>query len=213
MQGVFTNLLGKTFSRLTVIDGPININGRRGAHWICKCSCGKYAKKPIASKSLTGGLTQSCGCLMIERVKKSNSTHKMTKTKTYTSWNSMWRRCTNKSHKSYDSYKHFVPCDRWKSFENFLDDMGIRPDGTTLERIDNLKPYSPENCTWANSLQQALNKKTTIKVEINGELMSVRAACKKFGQNYSRVKARIRAGWDVFDAIYTPKTNKWETKK
>ena len=145
---------------------------------------------------------------MVERVKKSNTTHGLTKTRTYVSWRSMWQRCTDASHKSYEYYKARTPVERWRSFESFLLDMGERPLGMSLERIDNAKPYSPENCKWATNRDQQLNRNATIVLFINGIEMSMREACMTLGTDYGRAKSRVRNGWTPYDAVTIPKTHK-----
>lgn len=211
MQGVFQNLIGIKSGRLTVVEGPFKKENKKGSFWLCQCDCGKTLDYYIASNTITKEKSQSCGCLMVDRVKKSNTTHGLTKTRTYTSWNSMWRRCTNPNHKSYEYYKTRIPVDRWKSFEMFLLDMGERPSGTSLERIDNSKSYSPENCKWATNRDQQLNRAVTIVLFINGIEMSMREACMTLKTNYNRAKARVRNGWTPYDAVTKPKSNRWGT--
>lgn len=205
MQGVFQNLIGRKSGKLTVIDGPFNKDGKSGKFWLCQCDCGKTLDHYIGSNRITKGKSQSCGCFMVERVKKSNTTHGLTKTRTYVSWRSMWQRCTDKSHKNYEYYKTRTPVDRWKSFELFLLDMGDRPLGMSLERIDNSKSYSPENCRWATIRDQQLNRNVTIVVCVNEIEMSMKEACMTLGTNYNRAKARVRHGWLPMDAITKPK--------
>jgi len=212
MQGVFQNLIGIKSGRLTVIDGPFKREGKKGSFWLCRCDCGKTLDHYIGSNQITKQITKSCGCYLIDRVKETNTTHGLTKTRTYTSWKSMWQRCTNPSHKSYSYYKDKYPVQRWLSFDNFLSDMGERPSGMSLERIDNLKPYSPENCKWATNREQQLNRNSTIVLFINGIEMSMKEACMTLGTNYNRAKARVRNGWTPYDAVTKPKTNRWENK-
>jgi hypothetical protein len=209
MQGVFQNLIGARSGRVTVVDGPFKHKKRRGCLWLCRCDCGKTLDHYVGSNQITKQITNSCGCLMIEEVKKSNTTHGLTKTSTYKSWNSMWQRCTNPNHKSYSYYKDKVPVDRWKSFGLFLLDMKERPIGMSLDRIDNSKPYSPENCRWASVRDQQLNRDVTIVVCINGIEMSMKEACMTLGTNYNRAKSRVRYGWSPMDAITKPKSNLW----
>ena len=192
MQGVFHNLIGTRTGRLTVIDGPFNEDGKKGKFWQCQCDCGKTLDYYIISNSITKGKTQSCGCLMVERVKKKNTKHGLTKTRTYASWRSMWQRCTDPLHKSYEYYKDKTPVDRWKSFEMFLLDMGNRPNGMSLERIDNSKNYSPDNCKWATNKEQQLNRDITVPMYIDGVKMSMRQACITLNVKYSMVKNRVR---------------------
>jgi hypothetical protein len=205
MQGVFQNLIGTKSGKLTVIDGPFSRDGKQGKFWLCQCDCGKTLDKLIVSNSLIHKKTQSCGCFMVEQVKKSNTTHGFTKTRSYVSWRSMWQRCTDPSHKNYKSYKTKTPVDRWKSFEMFLLDMGERPKGMSLERIDNSKNYSPENCKWATNRDQQLNREATIALVIDGVKMSMREACRTLGVGYSMAKGRVYKGWNPYDAVLTPK--------
>lgn len=209
MQGVFTNLTGQRFGRLTVVSCTKR-EGKVGLFWECICDCGKIPKKAIGTSSLLRGLTQSCGCLNIQKIKEANTTHKQTKTPTYISWKSMWQRCTDPNHKSYLSYKDFTPYDRWKTFENFVADMGERPENTTLDRIDNTKGYFLENCRWASAFTQQANTKQTIYVLLNEETVCLKEACRRTGMPYSRAKNRVRNGWSPYDAATLSKTNKWE---
>ena len=211
MRGVLQDLTGRRFGRLVVLGRSSSPPTRAGAFWDCICDCGNKTKKPIQSTTLTTLQSQSCGCLMVERVKKSNTTHGMTKTRTYVSWRSMWQRCTDTAHKSYEAYKDRHPVDRWKSFEMFLQDMGERPARTTLDRIDNEKPYSPENCKWSSLKEQQFNRGATHVVVVNGVKVSMREACKLLGANYDRAKARVHKGWSAHDAVFIPKTNRHQT--
>ena len=205
MRGVFQNLIGTKSGKLTVIDGPFNREGKQGKFWLCQCDCGKTLDHYIGSNQIIKNKSQSCGCFMVEQVKKSNTSHGLTKTNTYISWRSMWQRCTNPLHKSYNYYKTKTPVDRWKSFDMFLLDMGERPKGMSLERIDNNKNYSPENCKWATSRDQQLNRDATIVLIINGVKMSMKEACRTLGVKYSMAKARVYKGWNPYDAVLTPK--------
>lgn len=204
MRGLFSDLTGKSFGRLSVL-GAVKVEGKSGIFWDCICSCGGKPSKPINSHSLISGKTISCGCYKIERIKQANSTHKQTKTPTYYSWKLMWQRCTNPSHKSYEAYKNFVPCHRWRSYENFLIDMGTRPSGHTLDRIDNTKGYEPSNCRWADAYTQQGNTKRNIYVQVDGQVLCLKAACRLKGVSYQMAKARVRSGWSPLDAITKPK--------
>lgn len=210
MRGVFQDLVGNQYGRLTVVK-RVFVDGAVGAHWQCICECGKSPEKPIGTNRLLKGITQSCGCLMVERVKKSNTKHGYYGTPTYIVWRNMWARCTQPKHKSYEHYKSFVPCSRWEKFENFLIDMGERPAGKTLDRIDNNKGYSPENCRWADAYVQQGNTKRNIFLVIDGERLCLKAACRKVGVPYGLAKNRVHIGWTPEKAVFTPKTNKWRS--
>ena len=135
---------------------------------------------------------------------KASRTQGGIRTRTYNSWRSMWERCTDTKHKSYHLYKDKTPVDRWKSYDCFLEDMGERPPNTTIDRIDNLKPYSPENCKWSTRIEQQQNRNTNIIVEIDGKKVCLKEACRIKNVKYSRARARVYYGWSPLDAIMLP---------
>jgi hypothetical protein len=128
--------------------------------------------------------------------------------RTYKSWRSMKNRCTNVNHNRYSVYgaKGITICDRWtQSFSNFLEDMGERPQDTSLERIDNNKGYSPDNCKWATRVEQANNTSKNKWVTYNNCVMTLAECVRKAGADYSRTKDRLRIGWSLEDALTKPR--------
>lgn len=105
--------------------------------------------------------------------KIANTTHGMSHTPTYVSWNSMRQRCLNPKNPNYRDYggRGIVCCDRWSSFEAFLADMGVRPAGTTLEREDNDGNYEPGNCRWATPTSQSRNRRNNLRITHEGETL------------------------------------------
>lgn len=127
------------------------------SYWLCRCKCGK--EKRVLTKHLLSGAIKSCGCY--PKRKSHGHTSGRKRTPTYWSWVSMNSRCKpNHSDAKYYAQRGIKICDRWQSFENFLADMGERPDGTSLDRINNDEIYEPGNCRWATKSEQMLNRRS-----------------------------------------------------
>ena len=155
------NETGNRYGRLFVSkEAGCDPYGNR--QWHCVCDCGN--EKVVVGMNLRKGLTKSCGCLHKEIAReegKKTATHGMALSRTYKSWIAMVRRCTKTTDQAWFKYggAGITVCDRWvDSFENFYADMGDRPDGMTIDRINPFKGYSPDNCRWADSATQANNK-------------------------------------------------------
>ena len=109
----------------------------------------------------------------------------------------MRRRCLDISNQRYKDYggRGITICERWQSFENFFEDMGVRPEGMTLERIDNDGPYSPDNCRWATPSEQAKNRRSNISLTVHGETLTVEEWSKRANVTARNIYQRLRRGW------------------
>lgn len=118
-------------------------------------------------------------------------------------WRSMWRRCTRPTEKSFPNYggRGISVCDRWRDFFAFVADMGERPPGFTLERIDNNSGYSPDNCRWASRAEQLLNRRNTLKITIDGTTYLAHDLAKAAGHRTLTIKERAGRGLSLAEIL------------
>lgn len=186
------DLTGKTFGRLTVLA----FAGYRGkkAYWYCCCCCGK--ETIVAAHDLKRGHTAGCGCTK----GTDKRVHGRSKTPEYVAWTNMLHRCQNPDDQDYHSYggRGITVCHRWLTFVNFYADIGDRPSPKhTLERIDNGRDYSPENCRWATRAEQASNRRTSHRLTFQGKTLTAAQWSRLLGINYGTICQRIRCGLPV----------------
>lgn len=158
---IIKDITGQKFSRLTVIA----FAGReRDSHsrWLCRCDCGKI--KVIDRNHIVRGKTRSCGCL---KIRHGHSTTSFV-SGTYHTWDAMLQRCLNPNNRNYYWYgeRGITVCARWLDFANFFADMGERPEGYSIERIDVNGNYEPSNCKWIPKGEQWKNRRPWTKREV-----------------------------------------------
>lgn len=201
------DLRGRQFGRWTALERV----GTKNRHplWRCRCECGTEGN--VSSTNLVSGHSQSCGCLSIdvatERLTRHGHTSNDAMSPEYRTWNGMWRRCTNPGEESYPRYggRGIRVCARWRTFENFLSDMGQKPAPEyTIERANTDGDYEPGNCRWATMREQMRNMSRNHLVTIEGETRCLIDWCERIGISYATVKTRMRRGMTDTDALTTP---------
>ena len=192
-------MTGDRYGMLSVIGRAENYRGN--AQWLCKCDCGKL--RTYIGFDLRKGKLRSCGC----QNPGSQGDHGMAGTATYVAWISMRVRCNNPKSHAYKDYggRGITVCDRWnKSFPDFLADMGPRPDGCSLERIDNNAGYEKSNCRWATQREQMNNRRVNRFIELNGRRQTLAQWLREVGMTNERFHDRVKTGWSVERALTTP---------
>lgn len=199
------DLVGMKFGRLTVVSfDSINKHGKKV--WMCECSCGGVAR--YTTGDLNFGRVVSCGCFNNERVGKVKLKHGEARagnmSSEYSIWSGILQRCTNKNKKAFKHYggRGISVCERWMTFENFLEDMGRRPtEKHSIDRIDVNGNYEPGNCRWATDVEQARNARTNIKVTIDGVTKCLSEWAEINGVNYATARYRVKRGVDPVVAV------------
>jgi hypothetical protein len=189
------DLSGRRFGNWTVLardtDGP-----NRNIRWLCVCDCG--TERPVFGAALKNGASSSCGgCLHRDRYVAE-----------YRVWNHMLSRCRNPNNPAFKRYggRGITVCRGWLSFDQFLADMGPRPPGTELDRINNNGPYSPENCRWADATTQANNRRSNRLITFNGKTQTLMQWAKETGIKRSTIQMRLdEYGWPLDKALTVTK--------
>lgn len=160
------DLTGRKFGRLLVVTRAERLPKAGRVLWHCICDCGQ--EPTVTGSNLITGNSQSCGCLHSEKAVqrgRDSKTHghwiNGKASPTYRSWLAMHGRCKHPATNGFEYYggRGIIVCARWASFEHFLTDMGERPAGRSLDRIDGDGNYTPDNCRWATEREQKLNRK------------------------------------------------------
>jgi hypothetical protein len=214
-MGKILELAGQRFGKL-IVENQNPVRALSGSvRWDCICDCGK--KTTTIGTNLIKGFTHSCGCIQKEAV----TTHGMTGTPEYNSWNSMIQRCTNSNHDAYYRYggRGITVCDRWlNSVYSFIEDMGFRPSSNhTLDRIENDKGYYKDNCRWATRTEQNNNTSSNVFYEYKGSKYTIPQLAelpeaKENDIELETLASRIRySKWSVEKSLNQPVRRKSET--
>lgn len=183
-------------------------SGQSRRHATFQCKCGRIFKSNV--NNIKYGKTISCGCMRKERIINMSLTHGLSYSTERSIWNEMRQRCKNKNNERYNDYggRGIKVCEEWDNdFMVFYTDMGERPSKKhSIERIDNNKGYSKENCKWATKKEQANNRRTNLIIEYKGESRTLTQWCDILNLDYNLMKNRIkRDGWTIEEAFTIPK--------
>jgi hypothetical protein len=200
------DLTGLKFGRLTLLEKAGSTPSGQ-ARWLCACDCG--GTKIADASQIKRGRTSSCGCLALEQKRQAAQSQcsEYSRTNLYRerkTWENMLARCYNASHVSFKNYgaAGITVCDRWRdSFPAFAKDMGERPAGKTIDRIDGSKGYFLENCRWADKTEQANNRRTNHRIAIDGQTKTIAEWARHYGMSQFVIHSRLYQGWSVHDAV------------
>lgn len=172
-------------------------SGSRHRCAVFECECGE--RIIAATSQVRSGTVQSCGCAV--KIRSHGQCRDGNPTGSYTSWQAMKQRCFNDNHQKYADYggRGISVCERWRdSFEAFYADMGDRPEGMSLDRVDPDGNYEPSNCRWATQKQQMNNRRATVRpVWFQGESYTVSEFARRIGVKRSLVQYRLSIGRDA----------------
>jgi hypothetical protein len=203
--------LPQTFGRWTVFGEMLRPHGRKHSsrakrHFVARCECG--TEKRVVLGELRRGKTQSCGCLAAELTALRSTSHGASVggrvTPEFRSWSAMKNRCLSPTSKDFAQYggRGIAVCARWMAFENFLADMGPRPKGTTLDRIDNAGNYEPGNVRWATPTTQTRNRRNARLVTARGETRSIVEWAAVTGRSYNAIWLSLKNGATPEAAVF-----------
>jgi len=199
----FKDLRNQRFGKLLALE-PIKKSYDANYYWLCICDCGK--EKTILSSNLVRGISTTCGCGKI-KLGEVTTKHGMTKTRIFKIWAGIRKRCNNSKCESYKHYggRGIVISEKWDNFIDFYNDMKEGyADDLSLDRIDPNGNYEPGNCRWATSKTQNRNRRNNNVITFNNESKTLSEWAELSGNNYTVINYRIRKGWDVEKAIFSP---------
>ncbi len=185
--------------------GVVNVGGRNNILAECNhCNNTKiYSQYRLARN-------KSCGCKRRELISNAQHIHGLSKTVEFSTWVQMRARCNVKSHQDYRYYggRGIKVCKRWMEFLNFYNDMGIKPKGLTIDRIDNDKNYEPSNCKWSTPKEQARNRSNNRYIKYKGLTKTVVEWSEITGIKSRTIHSRLKKGWVGDDVLKSPRSKK-----
>ena len=201
------DLTGRHFGRWTVGAFAGYHSKTTAAMWHCKCECG--VTRPIKANQLLTGGSKSCGCFSVDTARALFTKHGGSYDGRYEVWANMKQRCLNANHPSFAQYggRGIRICERWLAYENFAMDVGERPNGLWLERINNDGDYEPGNVTWTTRQKQQCNRTDTRRVTWQGETLCINEWSRLIGVSPSTLTWRLKH-WNIEYAMTQPPTGR-----
>lgn len=197
------DISNQKYGRLFALNYSHTENSKR--YWTFRCDCGAISTKRVAD--VTQGKTRSCGCFDKETRSSRAKTHGLTNTQLHTVWLKIRSRCNSRSDKAYPQYggRGIALCERWNDFENFRSDMGERPsDKHSIERIDNNKGYSPDNCRWATADEQNRNTRQNRWITFQRRKYIISDLARHLGVDRKTLQHRVESGWTEAELSLPP---------
>lgn len=202
------DLTGKTMGRLLAVSPLPSMampSGQKKSMWLCQCDC--CNKTSVSAGNLSTAQVLSCGCLRNEKIGNLNLKHGLSTSSEYITWNRMLLRCGDTSHKDFKNYggRGITVCNRWKSFENFIADMGRKPSPLhSIERERNECGYGPGNCIWATRYEQSRNHRRNKRLMFEGKVMILSDWAREVGIGKTTLSQRIfKLNWPIEKALRT----------
>lgn len=203
-------LKGRRFDRWTVVERDMTARRGKQVYWVCRCDCGTV--RSVAAGSLLRGLSRSCRCIVTEVTARRNHKHGGSRSTEHLVWCNMRRRCNDPTTLNYHLYggRGITVCDRWQDFAAFLADMGSRPSPKhSIDRKDNNRGYSPENCVWQTRAHQNRNTRQNHYLTFQGRTQTITDWARQLGLRHTTLCQRINQyGWSIEKALTTPVTNR-----
>ncbi len=199
-----TSEIGKKYGRWTVV--AFSHTGERNRRfWLCRCQCG--TERAVIGTTLTCGRSRSCGCIAADFLTKHGFCRVACVSPAWRTWSAMIQRCYNPRNNEFANYggRGIAVCERWRdAFTNFLSDMGEKPPGLSIERIDNNGNYEPGNCRWATQKEQSRNMRKNVFFSYGGTSLIIQDWSEKTGIKTGTISKRLSRGWTFDKAITTP---------
>jgi hypothetical protein len=191
------DISGQKFGHITVLGFVGQDPKTTESMWLCECVCG--TKLTRRGGGIRDGGIKSCGCKKAEMIGQGNTKHGDSFSDTYESWRGMRDRCLNPDNSAWDDYggRGISICERWSDYLAFKEDMGERPEGLTIDRINVNGNYEPGNCRWATMKAQSNNRRNNVVLTHDGKTMTLAQWSEFLGVSHGALSKRIKLGWPV----------------